>query len=171
MANKDLTRALRRALSMLDKSEVLVGIPAEAGQRTDGAPSNAVLGYLFEGGDSETNMPPRPWLVPGVEAVRGEITERLLQGARKAIDATLKSDGDVRAGRAEAEKALQRVGLIAQASMQRRIQSGIAPALSERTIYTRLHRKKNRRSPGPMTPLIDTGVFLKSITYVVMIKT
>jgi hypothetical protein len=105
MADKDIRRAISRALKMLETMEVVVGIPAEEGPRTDGAPSNAVLGYLFEGGDPETNMPPRPWLVPGVEAVRDKITKHLADGARKAIDATLKGDGDVRAGRAEAEKA------------------------------------------------------------------
>lgn len=168
--SKDMTPALRKVLGMLATSKVLVGIPAEGASRSEGGINNAALGYLFEHGSPETNMPPRPWLVPGVQAARDEISQHLAIGARNAIQATLHSNGDVRAGRAEADKALHRVGLVAQNSMRGRIQSGIAPALSERTIYARLHRRRNRRSPGPMTPLIDTGVFLKSITYAVRLK-
>ncbi|MCJ2044749.1 hypothetical protein MKK58_09440 [Methylobacterium sp. J-078] len=169
MPEKDVARAVRRALAILDASQVLVGIPAEAGEH-EGGISNAALGYILDTGDLETNLPPRPWLVPGVEAVRDQITKQLATGARKVIDAAIASDGDVRAARAEAAKALERVGLIAQGSIQRRISEGIAPALSERTVYARLHRRKNRRSAGKMTPLIDTGQFIRSITYVVKIS-
>lgn len=165
-----LTPALNKVLATLAKSRVLVGVPATDGARQDGSINNAALGYLFETGDPETNMPPRPWLVPGIQEVQGEISRRLVAGARNAIQATVRGSGDVRAGRAEVKNALETVGNVAQASVQRRIGAGIAPALSERTIYARLHRKKNRRSPGEMTPLIDTGEFIRSIRYVVLVK-
>ena len=149
--------------------EVVVGIPAEAGTHADSDLTNATLGYLQEYGAPAANIPPRPFLMPGIRQVRDKITDELGKGAARAIQATV-SSGNWTAGKAEAEKALMRVGILAQNSVRGVITDGIAPPLSARTVYTRLHRTKNRRSPGPMTPLIDSGELRRSITYIVQKK-
>src|SRR5215467_2634573 len=83
---EDHTAELQSALDTLASIEVLIGIPAkedqphfdetggEAGptERREeegggGIRENAVLGYIHEHGSPINNIPPRPWLGPGVE--------------------------------------------------------------------------------------------------------
>ncbi|MCJ2107037.1 hypothetical protein MKK70_16955 [Methylobacterium sp. E-041] len=163
---KDLTKELDRALRDLASMEVVVGIPAEAGTHADSDLTNAALGYIHEFGAPEANIPARPFLFPGIERIQDKITDELAKGASRAVEATV-SSGNRTAGKAEGAKALQRVGLLAQSSVRGVITDGIAPPLAARTVYARLHRKKNRRSPGPMTPLVDTGKLREAITYIV----
>lgn len=146
------------AIKTLERSGVLVGIPADAkGQDADGQPIQyAGLGYVFEFGAPEINMPARPWLAPGIEAEKERIGKLLAAGGKKLLFGGPKSDY---------ETTLHKVGLIAQSAIKNRIVAGIDPPLSPRTIYARLHRRKRRREPGKMTPLIDTGGFLRSIQY------
>lgn len=158
-----------KTLNMLIKSSVLVGIPAAAG-RSDGGPNNAALGYIHETGAPEQNIPARPFLKPGIASVRGEIAQYLAQGGAKALAAAGVEGGTVAKAQVEVDKALHRIGLVAQNAARGQIQAGLAPPLSERTVYARLHRKRGRRSAGPMTPLIDTGQLIRSITYTVRVK-
>lgn len=165
--HKSRRQDLKRAIKALAKCNVRVGIPAESGERADGAPNNAVLGYLHEYGQPERNIPARPWLVPGVEGEMDKIGARLAKGSVEAIRAAMTGPQGERAGRAVAERTLDDVGLMAVSAVRARIVAGIAPPLSARTVYARLHRKKGRRTAGKMTPLIDSGQFLKAVTYIV----
>ncbi|GJD47005.1 hypothetical protein AFCDBAGC_4890 [Methylobacterium cerastii] len=166
---KDLTYELERTLRDLASMEVVVGIPAEAGTHADSGLTNAALGYIHEFGAPEANIPARPFLFPGIERIQDKIADKLAKGGARAVEATVAS-GNRTTGKAEGQKALQRVGILAQNSVRGVITDGIAPPLSARTVYDRLHRKKNRRSPGPMTPLVDTGKLREAITYIVRPK-
>lgn len=157
---------IERVLAMLRKSRVLVGIPAEAG-RDDGGPSNAVLGYLHEYGEPERDIPARPFLRPGAESVGDKIVEELQRGAQRAVAVVITPSGSFEQAIPEVDKALHRIGLVAQNAVRARLSEGIPPPLSPRTIYARLHRKKGRRSGGEMKPLIDSGQLRRSVTYVV----
>lgn len=147
-----------KAIKILERSQVLVGIPADAKtQSAEGASiSYASLGYMFETGAPEINMPARPWLEPGVATARERITKLLAAGGKKLLLGGTTSDY---------EATLHKVGLTAQSAVQKYITEGIDPPLSPRTVYARLHRRYNRRQPGNMTPLIDTGGFRRSVTY------
>lgn len=161
----DKVRMLEKLAGYASKHRVLVGVPAEAGEH-EGGITNAALGYLFEYGSPETNMPPRPWLLPGVRLAQPAIRKELVAGYGKAVTVILRN-GTMQMAIAELTRSQHKVGLIAQNAIRGRIQQGIAPPLAPRTVYARLHRKKNRRSGGSMTPLIDTGQFIRSITYVI----
>ena len=156
---------IEKVLKFAARQRVLVGIPAEKAQRNDSALNNASLGYLHEYGAPEANIPARPFLNPGMEASEAMIAEELRRAGDKAI--TLAADGDVSGGKEAITTGLHRIGLKAVNNVRGVIQAGISPPLSARTVYARLHRRKNRRTGPDMTPLIDTGKLLASITYVI----
>jgi hypothetical protein len=162
---KDATASLDAFLKWVGKQVVVVGVPADKAARSDGALDNATLGYIHEYGAPEANIPARPWLAPGVEAAEDIIKAEAVRGATRALSRALA--GDLGGAKSETQEALNRTGLKVVSKIQGRITAGIAPPLSERTIYARIHRKKRRRAPGAMTPLIDTGAFRRSITYAV----
>lgn len=172
--------AVLKAIRELANSEVLVGIPSDSEQphlgnspigpeaRTDtpNGIGNAALGYIHETGMPEQNIPARPFLAPGVEKVKVEITKRLKDAATAAM-----------AGKKEVvQKNLHAVGLIAQASVRNTIAQGIPPPLSQRTVDARRRRTKGssyrRKASGPAstTPLYDTGQLVQSISYVIRKK-
>ncbi|MBP2497802.1 hypothetical protein ABID82_004007 [Methylobacterium sp. PvP062] len=145
------SRAVMRELN----SRALVGIPGDSmhpGEKGEAPISNAVLGYLFEHGQPEKNLPERPHLVPGVESIRDQAAERLLKAAKAAFL------GDLDAP----EKALHAVGLMAVAAVQQQITDGAFAPLAERTIKARL-----RRGRTGTKPLIDTGAYRRSFTYTI----
>lgn len=159
----------------LAKNEVLVGVPAdEAGryetnkqakdarkarkageesphQSTEGV-NNAVIGYVNEFGQPEHNIPARPHLIPGVQEAEGTIVKRLLAGARKALE------GDAKA----TDAALHSIGLAAQNAVRNKISNGPFAALADTTIADRESRGRTGQKP-----LIDTGQYRSSITYVI----
>ncbi|MCJ2023540.1 hypothetical protein, partial [Methylobacterium sp. J-067] len=66
---KTLDPLSREFLRAVEK-RVLIGIPAESmhpGEKGEKPINNAALGYLFEYGQPEKNLPARPHLFPGVE--------------------------------------------------------------------------------------------------------
>ena len=144
----------RAVLRELNK-RVAIGIPGDSmhsAEKGEAPISNAVMGYRFEHGDPETNLPARPHLVPGVETIREEAAERLLKAAKAAFM------GDLDAP----EKALHAIGLRGVAAVQQQITDGAFAPLAERTIKARL-----RRGRTGTKPLIDTGAYRRSFTYVV----
>ncbi len=104
--------------------------------------------------------------MPGMEAAEAMIVDELAKAFAKGI--TLAAvQGDVSAGKAALTDGLNRAGLKAVSIIQRRMTAGLSPPLAERTVYARLHRRKNRRRGSDMKPLIDTGQLLRSISYVI----
>jgi hypothetical protein len=77
------------------------------------------------------------------------------------------------AGNASAvDRALNAAGLTAVAAVKNRIVAGLSPPLRPATVRARRRRTKSRiaTSPTHVTPLVDTGQFLNSISYVVRRK-
>lgn len=145
------SRELIRAL----EKRVLIGIPAESmhpGEKGEGPISNAVLGYLFEYGQPEKNLPARPHLLPGVESIEAAAVVILKAGATAAFQ------GDLTAP----EKALHKVGLIGVSAVQAKITDGDFAPLAEGTIKARI-----RRGRTGTKPLYDTGAYLRSFTYTI----
>lgn len=169
----DNTGKLFDALVQLGKKEVLVGIPAENSNRDDIPFSNAAIGYLNEFGSPAKNIPARPHLIPGIRSVHTKTTAELKIAAKAILDA--QPD--------KAEQALNRAGQIAVQGVQAVItQSNFVP-LADSTLAARARRGRkgaaqeleNRKSGLPpdnvnAKPLIDTGIYRRSITYVVRKK-
>lgn len=157
---KDATSALERAVRDLIKNQVLVGVPAEGANRKPekgekSAPSNAQIGYWMEYGAPEANIPARPHLLPGIERAQGSITARL----GKAGEAALSGKAD------EVDRGLNAVGIVAQNAVRAEVTDGAFAPLAKRTIQRR--QAKGRTGTKP---LIDTGQYRRSLTYVIRPK-
>lgn len=151
----NLISELNKKMESLINKNVYVGIPQSKGKRDESQVTNAQLGYIHEKGSSANNIPPRPFLVPGVEDA-GERVSKILGSA--AVNIKDNESVDI---------ALNKAGLVASQTVKRRITQSIGiEGLKESTIKARERRKSRRRS-GAMKPLIDTGQMLNSITYVV----
>lgn len=147
----DGLESILQAIQTLTTREVLVGIPhGEA--RSDSDMTNAQIGYIQETGSPAMNLPPRAFLVPGVEAVQDKTGQQLV----KAVDAALKGNS------ISVEACLNRAGMIAQNSVRSVINSGDFEPLSEATLKARRAAGKKREKP-----LIDTGQLRNSITYII----
>ncbi|WP_339053360.1 hypothetical protein [Arsenophonus endosymbiont of Crataerina pallida] len=169
----DNTGKLFDALVQLGKKEVLVGIPAEKGEREDIPFSNAAIGYLNEFGSPAKNIPARPHLIPGIRSVETKTTAELKSAAKAILD----DQPD------KAEQALNRAGQIAVQGVQAVITQSKFVPLADSTLAARARRGRkgaakeleNRKTGLPpdntnARPLIDTGIYRRSITYVVRKK-
>lgn len=155
---KDITAEVLSKLESLPLKDVLVGVPnAKAGRKDEesGHINNALIGYINEYGAPEMNIPARPHLIPGIRDARDDITEYLEQAGKAALD-----------GRTESvDRALNAAGLVAQTAVKKRITAGIPPELKASTLAARRRRKHKGT-----TPLIETGQYRNSITYVIRTK-
>lgn len=141
------------AVSQLSKTDVLVGVPDSGAERKDSELTNAQIGYLLENGSPATNLPPRPHLVRGVEEVQDFISQQLT----KAIDAAL--DGNQK----KMYFYLNTAGMKAMSSVKNIINEGDFIPLAPATIRNRLSRGRTSTKP-----LVDTGQYRNSQTYIVM---
>lgn len=157
---KDATASLERAVRDLVKNQVLVGVPAEGADRKPepgekSPPSNAQVGYWMEYGAPEANIPARPHLLPGIERAQAGITRALGDAGLAAVF------GD----RGAVDQGLNKAGLVAQNAVRREVTDGAFAPLSKRTIQRR--QAKGRTGTKP---LIDTGQYRRSLTYVIRPK-
>lgn len=143
------------AFASLAQSDVLVGVPDSAPERKDGPLSNAQIGYILETGSPANNLPARPHLIPGVASIQDAAATRLGLAASAAID------GDT----AAAERHMSSAGMLGQNAVRRRITTGPFAPLAESTLAAR-----RRRGRTGTKPLLDTGQYRNSITYVVRRK-
>lgn len=152
----DNTADLKAAMKALTKKAVYVGVPAEKTIRKDedgkNLVNNAVIGYSMNNGMPEQNVPARPFMGPGIDAVADKIASLFRKAGKNAIEGNL----------ADVERGLNAVGLVAQISIKKTITDVIPPPLAESTLARR--RSKGRTGT---TPLIDTAQFLNSISYVI----
>jgi hypothetical protein len=148
---------LRQKFHAMALQDVLIGIPSDKAARKEegGELNNATIGYIMEHGAPEMNIPARPHLIPGVEAV----TEKMAKALGAAAKASLLGDPTA------VGKALNRVGLIGQNSVKAMINAGPPPMLAAGTLAAR-----HRRGRTGTKPLIDTGQYRNSITYVLRSK-
>ena len=176
---KDLLPQLAKALEDVMNKQILVGIPAGAAGREAGSGegiTNAQLGYIHEFGSPEANIPPRPFLIPGIEKVQDQVAERLKNALREAC----KGGG----GAAQ----LEAVGVIASSSAKREVGEN-GPPLKPATIRNRQRGRQTKsmrasekryleltgvgmdsasaQAAAGVRPLVDTGQLRNSITYVV----
>lgn len=173
--SKDNTAKLAQALSALVKDDLLLGFPQEkeAVRSDDGKTpiTNAALGYIHDKGAPEQNIPARPFMLPGVEDARDGITRALSGGLRAVI-----AGGGV----AAASAALIKAGLRGQMAIRKKINEGIAPPLSERTLQARASRGRkgarqeleNRQAGLPAStalakPLVDTAQMRNAVNFAV----
>lgn len=148
----DITARVMVNIRELPSEKLLVGIPAEENARGEEI-GNAALGFIHENGSPARNIPPRPFLVPGMKDAEPQAVAML---EKPAADALTK-------GKDALAKGYERAGLVCQAAVKKRIvsQEGFAP-LSTRTIAAR-----QRKGYKGTKALIRTGQLLNSITYVI----
>lgn len=168
--------AVLKNVRALTRTDVLVGVPAENAARdpepgeTGQGPNNAALAYIHDTGLPEQNIPARPFMLPGIMAAEPAITKYLGMAGQQALI------GDA----AGVERMQHAAGLAAQNAIRGKINEGIAPALSERTLKARAARGRKgakkelaARAKGEAPtltnakPLVDTGALRNSITYVI----
>lgn len=153
---RDNVAKVLAAIQKLTSREVLVGIPATQAERQDGEPiNNAQLGYIHEHGAPASNIPARPFLVPGVAEKQDVIAGRLQKAAKAAMD------GNTTA----LESELNAAGLLGQNGARNRINNGPHEPLAESTLAAR--RARGREGTKP---LIDTGQLRNALTYVIRKK-
>lgn len=148
----DNTDELLKAMAALVQNDVLVGIPEEKTERHGDEPTNALLGYVHEHGSPTQNIPPRPFLAPGIQDAKDGIAE----GMRKAGEAAL--DGNKSAVLAN----LNCVGLIASAAVKLRINNGPFVPLKPATLAAR-----RRKGFLGTKPLIRTAQLRNAVSYVI----
>lgn len=144
LAQQELARELKKFQG--DKF-VTVGIHSDAGQHPDAGISNAQLGALLNYGN-ETNtlhgnpapIPPRPWLVPGVQSA----TQDIIDASADAIANGLTPD-----------QTLNQIGAFAAGATQQYMTDLREPPNSPYTIEQK----------GSSNPLIDTGALRASVTW------
>lgn len=168
----DRVGAVLGAISALADRQVLVGIPASRGVRREGQVTNAALAYIHEHGSPARGIPPRPFLIPTVKAIRPQVAAGLGLAGRLALEGN---------GRAS-EQALHALGLMAQNAIRNAIDAGIPPPLAESTLRGRIRNRTSikgavaelaRRAGGAppgldlAKPLIATGQLRNAITYVI----
>lgn len=163
---RDNSASLTRALASLTKTACLVGFPASDAERRPepGEPdqpiTNAALGYIHDNGSPAANIPARPFMEPGIAAAQGNIEAIYSKAAKAVLDQPASADAIV-------DAAHNKVGLTAQDSIQSKIEAGVSPALSERTMAD---RKRRFGVDASDTPLIDSGQMKAAVTYVLRSK-
>ena len=164
--------AIRKAIQALADQEILVGIPEDKTAREGEEITNATIGYINEFGMPEKNIPARGWLIPGVRKNVDRITELMFKlGKRAKVGLTPE----------QVNKGLNIVGIEAVSGIRKGIQEGIPPPLADATAEARAARGRKgaaqelaNRVAGEQPsldlakPLIDTGLFLKALSYVVV---
>lgn len=160
-------------LRILAGVEVLVGFPEDTTNRNDkDGITNAALAYIHDQGAPEAHIPQREFMKPAIEENKDKITLGLSGAMRQAM----------RGDPVKLEMALHAVGLLAKLAIQKKINEGIPPPLSERTLKDRARRGRkgaqmelDRRAKGldPLIgmalakPLIDTGQMRNAVNYVI----
>lgn len=126
---------------------VTVGIHEDAGEHPDAGITNAQLGALLNYGNPNNKLygnpapiPPRPWLIPGVESSKQDIVDTVAHGV--ANDLPL-------------EQVLEQVGAFAAGAVQQYMTDLQQPPNSPYTVAQK----------GSSNPLISTGALRASVTY------
>jgi hypothetical protein len=159
---EDRVDEILRAVAELTGREVMIGVPSTSADRENdplNSPlNNAEIGYIQEYGSPVANIPARPHLVPGVQSVQAQVVTELRRAGGSAID------GNENA----VQRAFTKIGLMCQNAVRGMIYNGLAP-LSAATL-----RRRKTRLIAPRqgeTPLVDLGIYRRSLTFVVRDRT
>lgn len=142
---------LNAQLRVMDRSDVLVGIPAGNNERRSGEIGNAELLFIFSNGSPMRGQPPRPVLEPAIE--QAQTRERIVKELAASMTSALTSKNT------EMLEHLDKAGTIAESAAKKWFTSsengwkGNAPSTIQ--------------SKGSDTPGIDTGQMRRAITHVV----
>lgn len=148
-----------KGVQALDKNQVLVGIPAEKAARSSeeatGPINNAALGYIHDNGSPAANIPARPFLDPGIKTKQEQISGFMGAAGKAALE-----------GKPQLVfKNLTAAGLVAQAGVRMKINTGPFKPLAPATIAAR-----QRRGRRGTRPLIDTAQLRNAISFIVRKK-
>jgi hypothetical protein len=115
----------------LTGTDVLVGVPESKNHRKDGPVTNSQIARIHEFGSPAQNIPARPFLRPGLKAVREKAVEMLKEGAKQALE-----------GKGNMEATMTKVGILARNSVINAITDPAPPfaPLKPATIRARLRR-------------------------------
>lgn len=159
------TAELNEALKRLQRTVVAVGIAkgSKGDLRDDGGPPNSDLGFIHEFGSPAANIPPRPFLRPGVEDARESVVQNLESAMRAAL-----------ANNKQAVNThLEGAGKSAVASVKKKMQEGPFEPLKPSSIESR-HRsrgtkgkRENEKKGVGIQPLINTGSLQGAIDFLV----
>lgn len=156
----DILDDVLKSVQELAARQVLVGIPSETAGRDDGPINSAAIAYIQETGDPAHNLPARPFLVPTILRIRGDMAKR----ARATIDQVTQGKPNPQS---IVDKGLSGMGILASQAVKATINAGDFAPLAASTIYARRHRKPPRMSDKP---LVDTGQMRNAMTYVIRSK-
>jgi len=157
---KDKTQDILKAVQIMARKRILVGIPQEKNRRKKEKGkskelTNSEIGFLQENGSPAQNIPARPFLKPGVQSTAPQVASVLGKAAKKSF---LNSKKLV--------EGLTAAGLISQAGVKKYIvQSDHFKPLAQSTLDARARRGKKGTKP-----LIRTGQLLNSISFVIRDK-
>lgn len=159
------TAELNEALKRLQRTVVAVGIAkgSKGDLRDDGGPPNSDLGFIHERGSPSANIPPRPFLQPGIEDAKGDVVD----GLKSAMRAALAND------MSEAVDQLERTGMKAVASVKKKMQEGPFEPLKPGSIRQRNRsrmtqgKRENEQQGVNVKPLINTGSLRDAIDFYV----
>lgn len=171
---RDGSKKLAASMTSLLKQDVLVGIPQDGKDKKEGEPpigdnareaeapnepapaiTNAVIGYLNEYGAPEMNIPPRPFLLPGVKNAQANITKRMEKAAKAGLD------GD----QAGVIREMNKAGLDAQSAVRMKIKQGPFQELAAPTLAAR-----RRRGHASEKPLQESGQLRNAVVFIIRNK-
>ena len=123
------TKALNDTLKELSKKALYVGIAADSqhDMREDGGPNNSQLGYIHEFGSPSANIPPRPFLVPGVKSRQEHISSELGLAMKAALNDDKRS----------CDKILERLGISTAEAVKEYLRTAEFTPLKPATIANR----------------------------------
>lgn len=177
---RDDVSRIKDAFRILGKRELLVGFPEDTTNR-DPDPAeppdltNAELAYIHDNGAPEANIPARPFMDPAMQEQAPYVANDLVALAASAV---------TKAGKVNIEAGFHKIGIRVQVGIQKKINEGIPPPLSERTLRERARKGRKgakeelaARAQGlpPSTtlakPLIDTAQMRNAVNYVIRDRT
>lgn len=131
----------------------------EGAQYDDGTPV-AYVAAIQEFGSPERGIPPRSFMRTTIAEQRKNWTQIAEQGSRAVIQ-----------GKVGAGQLMEMLGAKASGDMRKKITEITTPALKQSTINARLRQRADKQTVGSLNkPLVDTGLMLQSLTYVVKDK-
>lgn len=161
---------VQEALRLLTSRAVYVGIPGKAPEdiRQDGRPPNHILGYIHEYGSPSANIPPRPFLHPGVKRAQPEIDAGYKAAFRAALDGNVKAMDDL----------LERMGIKTVSAVKLYMATAPFEPLKPSTIANRYRSRltKGRRQEevdkdaSLIRPLINTGSLRDAIQHLIRVE-
>lgn len=144
---KQAIRSKLEQYAKVSQKTVTVGIHSDAGEHPDSGVTNAQLGALLNYGNPNNKLygnpapiPPRPWLIPGVQSGKQDIVDTIAHGVSNDLPL---------------DRVLEQVGAFAVGAVQQYMTDLDTPPNSPYTIARK----------GSSSPLIDTGALRASVTY------